>query len=294
MRSQVIIWATLALNAVLFSVNSFVAFESDSHAVLSQAVYTVTDLIGGIFLVWGFYQSQQPPDYDHPFGYGKERFFWSFSASLVTFSVAGIVVLVSGLEQVFTPQPVGHLGAALAVVGGTLAVSLAGIWVTLRELRRSRETIETLLASSHMGLKTIFLQDLVSVFGAFVAFAGIAIVYRTGSEFVDGLAACLVGVILIGAGFVLAGQSRELLVGKAIPPAHSRELLGVVERDPNVRKVRGLQSMMLGPDDILVALKVNFRDGLTTDEIESTIDRLSLELRTNSPALRHLIIEPES
>ncbi len=294
MRSQVIIWATLVLNAVMFTVNSIVALESSSHAVLSQAVYTVTDLVGGLFLVWGFYQSQRPPDYDHPFGYGKERFFWSFSASLVTFSVAGIVVLVSGLEQVFSPQPVGHLSSALLVVGGTLAVSLAGIWVTLRELRRSQETVETLLASSHMGLKTIFLQDVVSVFGAFVALVGIAIVDRTGSYVADGLAACAVGVILIGAGFVLAGESRELLVGKAIPPTMARELLGIVERDARVRRVRRLQSMMLGPDDILLALQVNFQDGLTTDEIESTIDRLSSALRTVAPALKHLIIEPES
>ena len=294
MRSQVIIWATLALNAVLFTVNSAVALESASHAVLSQAVYTVTDLVGGIFLVWGFYQSQRPPDYDHPFGYGKERFFWSFSASLVTFSVAGIIVLVSGLEQVISPQPVGHLTSALLVVAGTLAVSLVGIWVTIRELRRSRETAETLLALSHMGLKTIFLQDLVSVFGAFVALVGLAVVYRTGSAAADGLSACIVGVILIGAGFVLAGESRELLVGKAIPPARARELLGIVERDARVRRVRRLQSMMLGPDDVLLALQVNFLDGLTTDEIETAIDQLSSALRASSPALKHLIIEPES
>ncbi len=294
MRSQVIIWATLALNAVLFTVNAAVALESDSHAVLSQAVYTVTDLVGGLFLVWGSYQSQRPPDYDHPFGYGKERFFWSFSASLVTFSVAGIIVLVSGLEQVFSPQPVGHLNSALIVVAGTLVASLAGIWVTLRELRRSRETVETLLASSHMGLKTIFLQDLVSVFGAVVALAGLAVVYRSGSDVADGLSACVVGVLLIGAGFVLAGESRELLVGKAIPPAQARELLGIVERDARVRRVRRLQSMMLGPEDILLALQVNFQDGLTTDEIEAAIDQLSSALRVSSPALKHLIIEPES
>ncbi|HTT26000.1 MAG TPA: cation transporter, partial [Thermoplasmata archaeon] len=96
MRSTVIINATLLLNAALFSVNILVAIQSGSRAVLSQAVYCVTDLVGGIMLLWGFVVSRRPANPNHPFGYGKERYFWSFVAALVTFTVAGFVVLVSG------------------------------------------------------------------------------------------------------------------------------------------------------------------------------------------------------
>lgn len=294
MRPQVIIGATVALSAVLFVVNLAVALKGGSHAVLSQAIYTVTDLIGGTLILWGFVASQKPPTYDHPFGYGKERFFWSFTGTLVTFTIAGLLVLVDSFGQIAHPGPVTDLPASLAVVGVTLVFSLLGILVTLRELRHGKETLSDLLESAHQGLKTIFYQDVVSVFGSLVAFVGIAIVYVTHETIVDGIAAFGVGILLFLTGLLLAAESRPLLVGKAVSPEQARTILQIVERDARVRKVRGFQSMMLGPDDVLVALRINFQDGLNTDQIESAIDQVSLSLRQTYPAIRHLVIEPES
>ena len=193
-----------------------------------------------------------------------------------------------------TPTPLARLDLALLVVGATVAVSLASIEVTLRELRRDRATLSSLLESAVQELKTIFYQDLVSVLGSVVAFGGIVVVFLTHNAALDGWTAAAVGVILIAMGFVLAAENREYLIGKAISPDQARSLLHLVERDARVRKVRALQSMMLGPDDMLVALRVNFRDGLNTDQIESTIDDLGRALRQSFPALRHLVIEPES
>ncbi|MCI4330408.1 MAG: cation diffusion facilitator family transporter [Thermoplasmata archaeon] len=294
MRPLVIVWATVILDAGLFVVNLFVALISGSHAVLSQAVYNAADLVGGVMLVWGYTVSQKAPTYDHPFGYGKERFFWSFAATLTTFTASGLAVFADGFLQIVSPQPVGHLGAALAVVGATLAVSFAGIYVTLRELRQSRETLTDLLESSQQGLKAIFYQDIVSVLGSVVAFFGIVVVYRTQDFAADGITACGVAILLIATGFVLAAESRELLVGKAVSPEQARAVLALIERHPRVRRVRGLQSMMLGPDDALLALRVNFQDGLTTDQIETVIDQVSSTVREEFPSVRHLIIEPES
>jgi len=294
MRSELVIWVTIFLNAALFVANIFVADLSGSHAVLSQAVYSLTDLIGSVLLIWGSFASQRPADYDHPFGHGKERFFWSFTSTLVTFTVAGLLVLSAGIGQILDPQPVEYIGEALFVVGLTLALSAIGIWVTIRELRRSRETIQTLIESSHQGLKTIFYQDVVSIFGSIVAFGGILVVYRTGDFAVDGVAASVVGVLLIVTGLVLAAESRELLVGKSISPEDARAVLAVIERNPHVRRVRTFQSMMLGPDDVLIALRVNLQDGLNTDQVETTIDAISLAVKAAFPVVRHLVIEPES
>jgi len=294
MRSEVVIWVTIILNAALFVVNLFVADISGSHTVLSQAVYSLTDLVGSALLIWGTFASQRPPDYDHPFGHGKERFFWSFTSTLVTFTVAGLLVLSAGIGQILDPQPVEFLGAALAVIGLTLAVSAAGIWVTIRELRRSEETIANLIESSHQGLKTIFYQDVVSIFGSIVAFGGIVVVFETGDFAVDGIAASAVGVLLIVTGLVLAAESRELLVGKSISPANARAVLAVIEKNTRVRRVRTFQSMMLGPDDVLIALRVNLQDGLNTDQVETTIDEISAAVKGAFPVVRHLVIEPES
>jgi cation diffusion facilitator family transporter len=294
MRPQVVIIATLLLNATLVAVNLTVALLSGSRAVLSQAIYTITDLVGSAFLLWGLYLSRRPADYDRPFGHGRERFFWAFVSIVVTFTVAGLLALTVGFEQLVAPEKISHISYALIVVGGTVLASIAGIYVTLRELRRSRETLGALLASANQGLKSIFYQDLVAIVGAIAAFIGLLVVYRTGDEAVDGLTAVIEGLILFAAGVVLSAESREYLVGRALRPADTRAILSVVERDPRVAKVRGLYSMLLGPDDALLALRINFQDGLTTDQLEQAIDQVTAAIRNVRPTVHHVVIEPES
>ena len=294
MRSQVILLVTLLLNAGLFTLNLFVAVISGSRTVLAEAIYAVTDLAGSGLLLWGLYRSRRPPDYEHPFGFGKERFFWAFVSIVVTFTTTGVVALVTGIDQAVEPHAVTHIGEGLLVLGATVAVSSVGIGVTMRELRIARRTLASLLDSAHQGLKSVFYQDLVSIVGAIIAFGGLLIVYRTHDYALDGAVAALEGFLLVATGFVLTAESREYLIGRALDPDVARAVLALVERDPRVARVRSAQSMQLGPDDALVALRINFQDGLTTDQLESAIDQVSHELRTMYPVLRHIIIEPES
>jgi cation diffusion facilitator family transporter len=294
MRAQVIIVATLALNAALFAANLSVAILSGSRAVLAQAIYTVTDLVGSALLLWGLHVSRRPADYLYPFGRGKERFFWAFVSILVTFTTAGILALVTGFEQAVSPVPVRHIGLGLIVIAASLAVSLAGILITLREIRHSRTSLQALLESANQGLKSIFYQDLVTIGGCVVAFGGLLVVYRTSFYWVDGFTAILEGFLLVATGFLLTAESREYLIGRALDPKVARSLLAVIERDPRVARVRSLQSMLLGPEDALLALRINFRDDLTTDQIESAIDEVTLSLKGTYPVLRHIVIEPES
>ncbi|MGI0054437.1 MAG: cation diffusion facilitator family transporter [Thermoplasmata archaeon] len=294
MRPQVVIVATLILNAVMFVANLAIALPGGSRAVLSQAIYSLSDLVAASLLLWGFFASQRRPTPDHPFGFGKERFFWAFIASFVTFTIAGLAVLVTGLERIYAPAPVGELTAGIVVLGLSLIASVAGILVALYELRHSKQTVASLIESSHIGVKTIFYQDIVSVAASVVAFVGIALVALAGWEVADGVAASVVGALLIATGFVVTAESRDLLIGKSIPPVWAREILGFIERDPRIRGVRSMQSMLLGPDDALLALRVNFVDGLTTDNIEMEIDLLAAALRVQFPGIRHIIIEPES
>ncbi|MCI4338399.1 MAG: hypothetical protein L3J72_03765, partial [Thermoplasmata archaeon] len=169
-----------------------------------------------------------------------------------------------------------------------------GILIQLRELRSTHESLSNFLISTQLGLKTVFYQDLISAVASAVAFGGLAALYRTGNGVFDGLTTMGVGSILVATGFLLAAESRELLVGKGITAEEAREMLSLVARAPRVRKVRTFQSMMLGPDEILLAIRINFQDGLTTDQIEAEIDEIGGFLRRKYPKLRHIIIEPES
>ena len=152
--------------------------------------------------------------------------------------------------------------------------------------------MRTFLESASQGLKTIFYQDIVSAVGSGVAFTGLIALDRTGNNAIDGFTAAAVGGLMILTGVLLSAETRDLLIGKAVPYEQARLVLSIVERDPLVRRIRNVQSMILGPEDVLLALRVNFADGLTTDEIEATIKRLSVAVRLALPDIKHLVIEP--
>ncbi len=294
MRTQVVLVTTLVLNALLFGLNLFVAILSGSRTVLSQAILAVTDLVGSALLLGGLYLSRRPADVEHPFGFGKERFFWAFVSTIVTFTSAGLIALITGVDQMLDPHTVGYLRTGMIVVAASLGASVVGILVTFRELRLDRQTVTRFLESPHQGLKSVFYQDLVSVVASAVALVGLVVVYRTNDGFVDGAVAAFEGVLLVATGFVLSFESREYIIGRAVSSADARAMLALVERDPRVARVRSIQSMQLGPEDALLALKINFQDGLTTDQLESAVDQVSASLRSSYPRLRHIVIEPES
>ncbi|MCI4323160.1 MAG: cation diffusion facilitator family transporter [Thermoplasmata archaeon] len=292
MRNRLVIGSALILDTLLFAINIYVFFSGHSRTVLSQAVYAIADLIGSVMIYIGWIESQRPPDAKYPFGRGKERFFWAFNASLLAFVLSGMGILVTGVLQAITPEPVGDLRVALLVVGFTLILSVVGVLVVLAELRTGGTTLRTFLESPSQGLKTIFYQDIVSAAGSAVAFTGLLALDQTGNSAIDGYTAAAVGGLMILTGILLSAETRDLLIGKAVPYEQARLVLSIVERDPLVRRIRTVQSMILGPDDILLALRVNFADGLTTDEIEATINRLSAGVRHALPAIKHLVIEP--
>jgi cation diffusion facilitator family transporter len=294
MRPQVIIVATLLLNATLFAVNLTVAIIGGSRSVLAEAIFTVTDIIGSGLLLWGLYLSRLPATPVHPFGRGRERFFWAFVSILVTFAVAGVLVLIEGIDQVVDPRPIRYIGEGLLVVAATLGVSVASILFTLRELRLSQMSLLDLLSSANEGLKSIVYQDLVTIGAGVAAFFGLLTVYRTGSPVADGIGAICEGVILVGTGFVLSAEAREYLVGRAMETTQVRRMLQLVESNAHVQKVRSVQSMLLGPEDAMLALRINFQDGMTTDQLEEAIDEVTSALRGEFPILKHVIIEPES
>jgi cation diffusion facilitator family transporter len=294
MRPRFLYTATAISDIVLVGLNGAVAYFGGSRIVLSETVFSAADLLGSAMLLWGLVASLRPPDENHPFGRGKERFFWAFASSLVTFSLTGLGVFLVGSQQFFDPHPVTQVAAGLLVVGATLLASLVGIILLLRELRSTHESLSSFLISSQLGLKTIFYQDLIAAFASTLAFGGLLFLYRTGSGAIDGLTTMFVGALLVATGFLLAAESRELLVGKGVTATEAREMLLLVSRAPHVRKVRGFQTMMLGPDELLLALRVNFVNDLTTDQIEASIDDIAGFLRRKYPRLRQIIIEPES
>ena len=294
MRTRRVVLLTTIISSTFFIANLLAFLYSGSKAVLSQSLYAVTDIVGGLMIYWGIRVSREPPSHIHPFGRGKERFFWAFTAGLVTFSLTGAVVMIVGLLQFLDPARIVDIRGDLLVVGATLAAGTLSLAIAIRETRRDHLTVRELMRSDRQEMKVMVVQDVLGVLGAIIAIVGIYLVFMTHDERFDGAAATFVGALLVGTGIEFALEARELLVGKAIPVDEGKEILSIVERYPFIRGVVGIQSMMLGPDDILVILRLNFIDMLTTDDIEMHIDQLRRFVMAECPSVRHLIIEPVS
>ena len=294
MRTRRVVLLTTIVSAIFFSLNLLAFTYSGSKAVLSQALYAVTDIVGGLMIYWGIRVSREPPSLVHPFGRGKERFFWAFTAGLVTFSLTGAVVMIFGLLQFVDPTRIVDVRADLLVVGATIVAGTFSLALALSEMRRDHVSLSQLMSSDRQEMKVMVVQDVLGVIGALVAILGIYFVFITHNDRFDGAAATFVGALLVGTGIEFAIEARELLVGKAIPLDEGREIMSIVERYPFIRGVVGFQSMLLGPEDILVILRLNFIDMLTTDDIEMHIDQLRRFVMAECPSVRHLIIEPVS
>lgn len=292
MRARVIIVATVILDAGLFGANAAIATWSGSRSVLAQAIFAITDLIASALLLWGLRISQRPADSRHPFGQGREIFVWAFLATLVTFLVAGIAAFVPGVVQVLRPAPIDHVGAVLVVLVATLVASVGGIWVTLREIRLARSTVRTLIDSAEQGLKTVFYQDIVMAAGCAVALVGLIIVGLTQWFWVDGVTASFEGALLVATGLALTVETRDYLVGRAMPSELRKVVLDLLERDRRVRRVVSVESTMLGPEETLLALRIEFSEQMPVGEIEAGISDLKEKLAGTCPSLRHIFIEP--
>lgn len=292
MRTHVVIAATVLLDAGLLGANATIAAWSGSRTVLGQAIFAAADMIASALLLWGLHVSRRPADMLHPFGRGREMFFWAFLATFVTFVIAGLAAFVPGLVQALRPSTIDHLGAALAVVLSRLATSVAGIWVTMHELKLGGSTVKTLIDSAHQGLKAVFYQDIVMAIGCSVALTGLLAVGLTQWFWIDGFAASLEGALLVATGLALTVETRDYLVGKAIPAEMRRGLLDLAERHPGVGSVRGVDSIVLGAEEALLALRINFSGQMTAAEIEANIRILKARLGEAYPSLRHIIIEP--
>lgn len=294
MRTRIVIIATVVLDAGLLGANASIAAWSGSRAVLGQAIFAAADLVASALLLWGLHVSIRPADSIHPFGRGREMFFWAFVATLITFLAAGFGALVPGVVQAVRPAPIDHIGASLAVLGATLVASVGGIWVTLRELERSRTTVRALVESPHQGLKTLFYQDIVMASGCSVALGGLLVVGVTQSFWVDGVVASFEGALLVAAGLVLLVETRDFLVGRALPADVSRSLLRLVEQDMGIGRVRSIESSVLGPEEALVAVRIHFLEGMSAGEVQSRIASLKERLWDAYPSMRHVLIEPST
>jgi cation diffusion facilitator family transporter len=289
--------AAIAGNVAIAATKFVAAAVTGSSAMLSEGVHSLVDTGNGGLLLWGLHQSRKPPDEDHPFGHGKELYFWTLVVAILVFALGGGVSVYEGILHIVRPVPPENVLVNYLVLAFAFAFDGTSWWIALREFQRVKGEPGYLRAIRHSkdpATFAVLLEDTAALLGLLAALVGIGLGHVLGRPELDGAASVLIGLILCLAAALLARESKGLLIGERLRPEAREAIRKAILAEPAVARVVRGASMHLGPDDVLVTLEVEFRPGLSAADAAAAIDRLDKAIRAARPEVRHLYIEAQS
>ncbi len=290
----------LIANGLITILKFVAAAMTGSSGMMAEALHSLADTTNQVFLLLGLRFYKKPASKKHPFGYGKERFFWSFIAAIFIFGVGATYALYEGFQKLTHPQAPENLNWAYWVLGISFVLELGSIGIAIREeLKEARHEgltfMKYLRESKDPTAKTVLFEDSAALLGIVIAAAGIFLTdHQAGpgtGAYWDGLASMLIGVVLAIVAFALARSSRGLLLGEAATPKSVARISKAIIEHSNVVEVVELLTMHLAPKQILVNAHVNLRNHLKTDEIEKTIGEIEESIKLSEPKVHSIFLE---
>ena len=292
--SRIAVYGAIAANVAIAATKFVVAGITGSSAMLSEGIHSAVDTGNGVLLLIGRRLSERKATPEHPFGHGKELFFWSLIVAVLVFGLGGGLSMLEGIQHIMNPAPMRDpkwnyfvLFAAAIFEGTSFTVALR---VFLRE-KGDRTFWAALHASKDPMTYTVLGEDFAALAGLAVAALGIFISHYYNLPQADGAASIAIGVILAGVAVLLIREARGLLIGEGIRPdtaAAIRELLG---RHPLVRSVGPLLSMYIGPEQVLLTLDVEFDPKASAASISKAVRSLEQEIRARFDKITRIYIE---
>ena len=270
-----------------------------SSAMLAESVHSVADTVNQGFLLLGFRLEQRAPTVEHPFGFGRERYFWAFIVAVSIFTLGAVFSIYEGIHKMLHPAPITNAGWSFAALGAAVLFESYALRIAWKEFGHWRERNpgplwQGLTTTKSPTILVVLFEDSAALLGIVVAATGIGLAILTGNTLYDGMASLGIGIILLFAAWFIGWRTRGLLLGEAATEADRARILRAVNGVESVVEVVEVLTLHLGPHDILVNLSVNFRDGLTTDEVEAAIDEIETRILAAVPSAQRVFIEAES
>ncbi len=294
--SKKVVYAALIGNGCIAILKFIVALLSRSSALLAEAFHSVADTGNQALLLLGMKRSQRPRDREHPFGYGKAQYFWSFVVANMLFMVGAVAAVFEGVGKIRNPHPLERTHLIYLVLGVSIFIESIAFSIAVREFLRQKthDSIwEEIKGSKDISLIVVLLEDSAAMVGLLIALAGTYLVQVTGNPLMDGVASILIGVLLAFVAVFLANEVRKLLIGESASDENLSLIRKTVETFPEVNSIGEMSTMHMGPDDILLAVNVDFRDDVTLGELEKVIDRIEREISEKVPAVKQIFIEAD-
>ena len=295
--NNIVVYAELFGYLAIALVKFVAAYITNSSAMLSEAIHSVVDTLNEILLLYGMKKSQQPANARHPFGYGRELYFWAFIVALMVFALGAIVSIYQGVSHIYHPEEMQNpminyivLGIAILCEGTSWFVALKAF----RKIKGKQGYFEAFRRSKDPTTFTVLFEDSAALIGLFIALIGIYLSHALNMPMLDGLASILIGVVLAISAILLARETKGLLMGETADPQLRHNVLMVAEQDPAVHSANGVLTEQMGAHQVLASLSLEFKDNLTSDDIEACVNRIEAQIKQLHPEIVALFVKPQS
>ena len=292
--ARAILYALLA-NLGIAIAKTWAAWFTGSGSMLAEAIHSYADAGNQVLLFVGMRQARRPADAEHPLGYGKLSYFWSFIVALLLFSVGGLFSIYEGIHKLLAPEPLNLPWVGMAVLAVAIvleALSLAGALREIRRLRGEQPLLDWVRQTRSAELVVILGEDIAALVGLVVAFGFLGLTVLTGNPVYDALGSVVIGAVLVTVSMFIAQRIRGLLVGRSAEPALRAVIDRIIAADPAIDRVLNTITVQMGPK-VMLAAKIAMRRGLSIDEAVLRINELERRLKAEAPQIGWCFIEPD-
>lgn len=272
---------------------SVAAWFTGSSSMLAEAIHSYADSGNQVLLLIGMHRARRPADAEHPLGYGKVSYFWSFLVAIMLFTLGGMFSIYEGWHKLADPRPLAHAWVALLVLGGSIvleSLSMYGCMVEVNKIRRGRSLWRWLEQSRSSELVVVFGEDLAALVGLVVAFAFLSLAAITGDPRLDALGSMCIGAVLLVVSVFVAVRVKALLIGRSADPDLRAAVAAEIENDADIVEVYNVITVQMGPQVVLAA-KVRVRDGLDVGAACRRINVLEERLKSRFPDIGWCFME---
>ena len=279
------------------AVAKFVAFVvTGSASMLAESIHSVADTSNQGLLLLGGKRAQRIADDEHQFGYGRERYFWAFVVALVLFSLGGLYSIYEGVSKILHPHELTSIGWAIGVLIlgiGLESYSFHTALVEARKVKGDRSWWGYIRTSRSPELPVVLLEDTGALLGLVIALVGVSTYAVTGNEIWDGIGTLSIGILLLIIAIVLTVEMKSLLIGEAATDANISAMTAAVKSTPGVTRIIDLRTQHIGPEELLIAGKIEFDRGFTNSRLADAVDAVEASIRAAVPMASRIYLEPD-
>lgn len=296
-ESRPAVIAAIVGNLAIAAIKFIAAAFTGSSAMISEGIHSAVDTGNGCLLLVGLKKSEKPANDRHPFGYGKEVYFWSLIVAVSVFGIGGGLSIYEGIDHLRDPAPLENPTINYVVLGLSMLFEGVSFTIAYRQFRRHKGSLGTIQAIRHgkdPSMFTVVFEDTAALVGLAIAFVGIFLGHQFDNVYCDGAASLGIGLLLASVAIWLAIETKGLLVGERADPALVHEIERIALDDEAVAAVGSALTMHLGPNEILLNLGIEWAPGASADMIHASIHRIEERIVARYPEVTRIYLEVES